>query len=156
MEEKQTPGADEMYCPSCGAVIKREAEICMKCGVRVRRPPVVREAGERTAKPVIGGVLGVISGLGPLIAGIVLMAAGTAARLPWEAVEWAPVGGGIILFILGTVAIVGSSFAIARRNFVLSIIGGVCAMFSPLWFLGVPALILIALSSREFITPEES
>jgi len=25
---------DEMFCSSCGAVIKREAEICPKCGVR--------------------------------------------------------------------------------------------------------------------------
>ena len=152
MEEKQIPGADEMHCPSCGAVIKREAEICMKCGVRVRRPPAVREPGESTAKPVIGGILGVISGLAPLIAGVVFMATGAVGRYPWEAVEWGRVGGGIALFVLGTVAIVGSSFAIARKNFVLSIVGAVCSMFSPLWFLGIPALILIALSSREFHT----
>ena len=156
MEEKQTPGADEMYCPSCGAVIKREAEICMKCGVRVRRPPVLREEGQRTAKPVIGGILGVIAGLAPLIAGIVFMATGAVGRFPWEAVEWWRVGGGIGLFILGTVAVVGSSFAIARKNFVLSIVGGVCSLFTPLWFLGIPALILIAVSSREFDTPEVS
>lgn len=30
--------ADEMFCPSCGKVIKREAEICVNCGVRVRKP----------------------------------------------------------------------------------------------------------------------
>jgi len=36
--EAQTPvklGADEMFCESCGGVIKKEAEICVKCGVRV-------------------------------------------------------------------------------------------------------------------------
>jgi TM2 domain-containing membrane protein YozV len=27
-------GVDEMYCSSCGAVIKKAAEICPKCGVR--------------------------------------------------------------------------------------------------------------------------
>ena len=26
--------ADENYCSSCGAIIKKEAEICPKCGVR--------------------------------------------------------------------------------------------------------------------------
>ena len=26
-------GADEIYCPSCGAIIKKEAVICVKCGV---------------------------------------------------------------------------------------------------------------------------
>jgi TM2 domain-containing membrane protein YozV len=30
-------GPDEAYCSSCGAVIKKEAEICPKCGVRQRR-----------------------------------------------------------------------------------------------------------------------
>jgi RNA polymerase subunit RPABC4/transcription elongation factor Spt4 len=28
------PMADEMYCFSCGSVIKKEAEICPKCGVK--------------------------------------------------------------------------------------------------------------------------
>lgn len=28
------PGHDEMYCRSCGEIIKREAEICPHCGVR--------------------------------------------------------------------------------------------------------------------------
>ena len=27
---------DEMFCPSCGEIIKKEAEICPKCGVRVK------------------------------------------------------------------------------------------------------------------------
>jgi len=37
-QETRAKQPDEMYCPSCGAVIKREAEICVHCGVRVRRP----------------------------------------------------------------------------------------------------------------------
>jgi len=27
---------DEVFCSSCGAIIKKEAEICVKCGVRQR------------------------------------------------------------------------------------------------------------------------
>ena len=27
---------DEMFCPSCGEIIKKAAEICPKCGVRVK------------------------------------------------------------------------------------------------------------------------
>jgi predicted amidophosphoribosyltransferase len=34
MTDIQTKGADEVFCSSCGAVIKKEAEICPKCGVR--------------------------------------------------------------------------------------------------------------------------
>ena len=29
-------GIDEAFCSSCGAIIKKEAEICPKCGVRQR------------------------------------------------------------------------------------------------------------------------
>jgi len=29
-------GSDEVFCRSCGAVIRKEAEICPKCGVRQR------------------------------------------------------------------------------------------------------------------------
>lgn len=31
----EQPGADEQFCSSCGAVIKKEAEMCPECGVRV-------------------------------------------------------------------------------------------------------------------------
>lgn len=33
-EETQEPGADEVFCSSCGEVIKEEAEMCPECGVR--------------------------------------------------------------------------------------------------------------------------
>jgi TM2 domain-containing membrane protein YozV len=32
------PAADEQYCSSCGEIIKKEAEICPECGVRLRQP----------------------------------------------------------------------------------------------------------------------
>lgn len=39
MQETPIKQPDEMFCHSCGSVIKREAEICVKCGVRARRAP---------------------------------------------------------------------------------------------------------------------
>lgn len=33
-DEKAELTSDEVYCTSCGAAIKEEAEICPKCGVR--------------------------------------------------------------------------------------------------------------------------
>ena len=36
--EAQKPQWDEMYCSSCGSIIKKRAEICIKCGVRVALP----------------------------------------------------------------------------------------------------------------------
>jgi hypothetical protein len=53
------------------------------------------------------------------------------------------------LLALALVTMVGSSYAILRRNFGLAIAGGICAVFS-MGLLGVPALILIALSGKEF------
>lgn len=34
MDNEQQKAVDENFCSSCGAIIKKEAEICPKCGVR--------------------------------------------------------------------------------------------------------------------------
>ena len=36
MSDVREKGADEVFCTSCGAIIKKDAEICIKCGVRQR------------------------------------------------------------------------------------------------------------------------
>jgi TM2 domain-containing membrane protein YozV len=36
MSDARTKAADEMFCPSCGEIIKKEAQICVKCGVAVK------------------------------------------------------------------------------------------------------------------------
>ena len=38
MSNVREKAVDEAFCSSCGEVIKKEAEICPKCGVRQRRP----------------------------------------------------------------------------------------------------------------------
>jgi len=42
-ESATTPGADEVYCRDCGAVISERAEICPECGVRQRSSGVSTE-----------------------------------------------------------------------------------------------------------------
>lgn len=52
---QQKPGADEVYCMECGAIIKKQAEICTECGVRQREeetPPAPAEP-----QPNQGGAL---------------------------------------------------------------------------------------------------
>lgn len=39
MARRRKKGPDEQYCTHCGAIISKEAEICPKCGVRVKGPP---------------------------------------------------------------------------------------------------------------------
>jgi hypothetical protein len=138
--EKQVPREDEMYCTSCGAIIKKEAEICVHCGVRVRKGVVSKTEGGPTAKPLVGGIFGSV---------------GATANGGVDGAEWAPIGIGIPLLALGIVTIVGSSYAIMRKNFPLAIVGGVCSVLS-MWPLGIAALILIAISSKEFYPLKEA
>lgn len=42
--DRRAKGADEIFCTSCGAIIKAEAEVCPKCGVR-NKSKVVAEGG---------------------------------------------------------------------------------------------------------------
>mgnify|MGYP006161864477 FL=1 len=39
MDITKNKAADEMFCPSCGEIIKAAAEICVKCGVRHKPAP---------------------------------------------------------------------------------------------------------------------
>ena len=40
-------GIDEVFCRSCGSVIKKEAEICPKCGVRQRNTYAMSDISTR-------------------------------------------------------------------------------------------------------------
>jgi len=37
MSDIREKAVDEAFCSSCGAIIKKEAEICVKCGVRQKK-----------------------------------------------------------------------------------------------------------------------
>ncbi len=50
--------------------------------------------------------------------------------------------------VLGMVAVVGGIYAIRRKKFGLSLAGALCAL--PLYILGIPAVILVSTSKREF------
>ncbi len=49
---------DEKFCFSCGDVIKKQAEICPKCGVR-QMPPPSPISDERK---LVGGILAIVLG----------------------------------------------------------------------------------------------
>lgn len=57
------PQADEMYCISCGSIIKKAAEICVKCGVRVAKATSVAEDLEFSERSrLAAGILGILLG----------------------------------------------------------------------------------------------
>jgi len=66
------PGADEVFCRNCGAVISEAAEICPDCGVRQRDPPesavdkLVAELTEGGNPFVAAGLSVLLPGLGQL------------------------------------------------------------------------------------------
>ena len=65
--EDSKPGVDEMYCFSCGAVIKKLAELCVHCGVRVNPTYSPGSAPAQTAafshrSRVTAGILGLLLG----------------------------------------------------------------------------------------------
>lgn len=43
-------GVDEIYCRSCGEIIKRAAEICPECGVKNKAAPEQRSGTSSTAR----------------------------------------------------------------------------------------------------------
>ncbi len=58
MAEKETPGANEQYCSSCGEVIKEDAEICPECGVRQKSSSTSPGDKDRTTAGILGILLG--------------------------------------------------------------------------------------------------
>ena len=57
------PGNDEMYCSSCSSVIKKLAEICVHCGVRVGGQAGQTSQVEYSEKSrVAAGILGILLG----------------------------------------------------------------------------------------------
>ena len=56
---------------------------------------------------------------------------------------------GIVLAVLGIIAIVGGISAIRRGKFGLSLAGAICALL-PINILGILAVIFVALAKREF------
>ncbi|MQF69371.1 TM2 domain-containing protein [SAR202 cluster bacterium AD-804-J14_MRT_500m] len=63
---RRSKGPDEKYCSSCGELIKEQAEVCVKCGVRVSRT-VNRDTNTlgqefSTRSRLVAGLLGILLG----------------------------------------------------------------------------------------------
>jgi hypothetical protein len=115
---------------------------------------------EKTWMPTAAGILSIIAGglslLGMVIVGIV---AGIASNSPF----WYNYGGPdfpivvfwvfffIPYFIVSAVAIAGVVFALRRSLWGLALAGAICALLTGwAWWLGVAAIVLVAISKREF------
>lgn len=57
--ESESPGPDEEFCSSCGTVVKKEAEICPECGVRLNNVSSNNSSNkDRTTAGILAILLG--------------------------------------------------------------------------------------------------
>jgi hypothetical protein len=121
-----------------------------------------------------GGILSIVAGISEIISGVIIAVFLT--DLAWFFWFWLPLQShlevrngyirdftwvsfptvpiwpkiiiGILIVAAGIVAVVGGISAIRRYRFGLSLAGAICAL--PLGLFGIPAVIFISLSKREF------
>lgn len=110
--------------------------------------------------PTTAGILCIITGATRLMGGIIIFILGWLGdgilNLFWYGMpgtEFIPFLFlrivAVIVVVFGIVAIVGGVYAIQRRTWGLVLTGSICATLLS-WLLGIPAIILTALSKKEF------
>lgn len=125
-----------------------DANVCPYCG-HDYRPLMTAPAQQKkeSGLPVAGGVLILIASLGYLVVGGLMVGGSAIAFAPSLGGTVLGVICGLVLLILGVVAILGGISAIQRKSFALALIGGVLVIPSVLGLIG---LILVAVSRDEF------
>ena len=121
----------------------------------------------KTWKPTIAGILNLISGAFLLFGGIIIisMLGQSKIAMPWASyamysmgLEGEPSISFITTFIiilaaatifLGVVSIIGGTYSIRRRLWGVALAGAISTFFS-LCVLGIPTVVLTAVSKREF------
>ena len=115
----------------------------------------------RTWKPMVAGVLSIVAGalslafalLFLLVGGVVSGALASAGIPNFAFLLPLPIVGGISIpfLILGSLAIVGGTYAIRRRLWPLALTGAICALFPPqIGILGILAIVFVVLGKDEF------
>ena len=124
------------YCPQCGASLEPNYTFCRNCGTRLSDyGGAVSVGAAQTWKPTAAGTLTISAGVLNLIVGIVLVAISPLFMM------------GLLAIMIGVVAVAGGVCALKRRVWGLALAGSVCSVFC---WLGIPAIIFIALSKQEF------
>jgi hypothetical protein len=124
------------YCHQCGAPLEPNDKFCSNCGTRLSDyGGVVSSGAAQTWKPTAAGSLTISAGVLGLTVGTVLI-----GRSPLFMV-------GLVAIVIGVVAVAGGVCALKRRVWGLALAGSICSVYC---WLGIPAIIFIALSKQEF------
>jgi serine/threonine-protein kinase len=102
--------ADETFCSSCGAIIKKEAGICPKCDVRQKSLNINNEASEKWTAVLILNIIGLncISRFitGHIFSGIMILLLDIITIATWSfGIGWVLAVVGIIIWIIDLVKI---------------------------------------------------
>jgi len=112
---------------------------------------------ERTAKPTVAGIFMIVSGALSIIGAIIFVVGIGFATTFLEATPGydAALMSGLMVFwaiigiIVSLVTLVGGIFCLRRRLWGLALAGSILSVMQ-IFFLGIPALILVAMSKQEF------
>jgi len=112
---------------------------------------------QTTWKPTVAGILDIVGGfstavwlLGVYVLLAVFSSLGDRPFNPSSALG--PLGLAVVcvLVALPVLAVAGGISAIQRKRWSLALTGSIVSCFSPLWFLGIAAIIFTVLSAEEF------
>jgi len=134
---------------SCGRSIAWDANVCPFCGYDYRGAMAGAPQKKESAMPVIGGILIILASLIELAGGGILIAGGTAFFGLSLGSSGILVACGVVLAIVGIVALLGGIFSIQRKHFGLAILGGILSL-GGFFILGLIGLILVAVARDEF------
>jgi len=142
-----------IFCPRCGKDNADSFAFCPSCGAKVGGAPL----GEKQQLSRIAGILDFTSaGLSAVILLVAIWYGPlfTSPDEPWAWLINVLSAAGVIVWLVGTVvSIVGGICALKRRNWGWAIAGAAAATAFGIWFLGLAALILTAISRDEFRRP---
>ncbi len=105
---------------------------------------------QRTWKPLVAGILAIVSGCMNFLAAFAVMLFMYAPVMHRGIPN--PVIIAVPFLVLGIVAIVGGANALQRRRWGLALAGCICAIFSPWALLGILATVFVAIARDEFGT----
>jgi hypothetical protein len=112
---------------------------------------------EKTWKPKVGGILSIICGVAKIVLGIVFLIVAIDRQvvdlsyfeddplLPIVMIMYV-----IFMVIAGIVAGIGGIYALRRKLWGMALAGAILSSISYTGLLGIPALVFIALSRKEF------
>jgi hypothetical protein len=135
-----TPGIMQMrHCVGCGRIMPWEANVCQYCGHDYRGRP--REKSKE--KLITGSILTLLAGL--LSITLVTLIISMNGDIAAEGLVLAT-----LVYVCSILGILGGLIAMTRVSYPFAVLGAACSIVGPAFFFGIPGLVLIAQSSKEF------